>query len=119
MAYSVLVVDDDDAFRRLASRLLAGLGLTVVAEAGTCAAGREASDALRPYAALVDVGLPDGDGHALAGQLSAQPWQPRIVLTSSDPDASSLAAAQAVGAIGFLPKAELASETLRAMLVGS
>ena len=117
MAHSVVVIDDDEAFRRLASRLLAGLGLMVVAEAGTCGEAHVVLDELRPDAAQVDVGLPDGDGLVLARELAGRPWRPRVVLTSSDPDASSTGAARAAGAIGFVPKAELTNGSLRAMLV--
>src|SRR3954464_9610371 len=59
---SVIVVDDDGAFRRLASRLLAAMGFDVLAEVGTAAQALAASEALHPDAVLVDVSLPDGDG---------------------------------------------------------
>src|SRR4051812_7289785 len=89
MAPSVLVVDDDAAFRKLARRMLTALGLGVVGEAGTVAAATAAALDLRPDAVLVDVGLPDGDGIALARELADLPWRPRIVLTSTDADAAS------------------------------
>jgi CheY-like chemotaxis protein len=118
MGHSVIVVDDDDAFRRLASRMLAGMGLAVVAEIGTVAAAVAAADGLRPHAALVDVNLPDGDGVDLARHLAALPWSPRVVLTSSDPDAVSQAAAREAGAVAFIAKADLPNESLRRMLAG-
>jgi CheY-like chemotaxis protein len=116
--FSVLLVDDDSAFRGLACRMLVGLGLEVVANVGTVASAAAAADELRPDAALVDVGLPDGDGVTLARMLAALPWQPRIVLTSSDPDAVDHDTARSVGAIAFVPKAELADAPLRKMLAG-
>jgi DNA-binding NarL/FixJ family response regulator len=115
---SVLIVDDDPAFRRLASRIVASLGLAVVGEAGTVAAALEAAAELQPGAALVDVGLPDGDGVTLAAQLVALPWSPRVVLTSTDSDAVTSATAQRVGAIGFLPKSDLTDASLRGMFTG-
>ena len=39
-------------------------------------------------AALVDVDLPDGNGIALAHELTALPWRPRVVLTSVDAEAA-------------------------------
>ena len=57
MPVSVLVVDDDPGFRDLASRLIAELGMTVVARVGSVAAAVAAADELRPQAALVDFGL--------------------------------------------------------------
>jgi CheY-like chemotaxis protein len=118
MAISVLVVDDDPGFRDLASRLLAGLGLDVVEQVGTFAAAVAAADRLHPQAALVDVGLPDGDGVELAARLAALPWRPRVVLISSDPDATTVEDARAAGAVGFLSKAELPNHGLRGRLTG-
>ena len=82
----MLVVDDDPEFRALAVQMLARLGLSVVCEAATVDAATRAARKLKPQAALVDVGLPDGDGVTLAGALAALPWRPRIVLTSTDPN---------------------------------
>ena len=118
MRPSVIVVDDDGAFRDLASRMLAGMGFAVVAELGTFAAAVAAADELRPDAALIDVHLPDGDGVALARQLAALPSRARVVLTSSDVDAVSASAARDAGAVGFIAKVDLPSESLRAMLAG-
>jgi len=118
MEYRVLVVDDDAAFRELASDLLGRLGLGVAGEAGTFSDGAAAAGALRPDAALVDVGLPDGDGLELAQRIAALPWSPRVVITSSDADAVTSAGARALGAVGFLPKTELADGRLRAFLTG-
>ena len=39
-----------------------------------------------PDVALVDIGLPDGDGLELSDQLTAPPWAVRVVLVSSDSD---------------------------------
>jgi DNA-binding NarL/FixJ family response regulator len=114
----VLVIDDDPAFRALAVRMLAGMGLAVVGEAGTVAAATSAASSLKPQSALVDVDLPDGDGVQLAGILAALPWRPRIVITSSDPDATSAAGARSVGALGFIAKDDLPGSALRALLTG-
>ena len=59
MRGSVLVVDDDPAFRRLAQHMLAAFGLGFAGEADTVAAAISAAGALRPDAVLLDVGLPD------------------------------------------------------------
>jgi CheY-like chemotaxis protein len=109
----VLVVDDDQAFRGLAARVLAALAIGEVVETGTFAAALEAAERLEPVAALVDVGLPDGDGVELAARLVAAPWGPRVVLTSSDPAAGSRS-----GTIPFIAKDDLADEDLRSLLVG-
>jgi two-component system nitrate/nitrite response regulator NarL len=118
MQRRVLVVDDDAAFRDLASELVRGAGLRVAGAAGTFAAGAAAAEELRPDAALVDVGLADGDGLELARRIAALPWSPRVVITSSDADAVTDDAARSLGAVGFLPKTELANGSLRELLTG-
>jgi DNA-binding NarL/FixJ family response regulator len=116
---TVLVIDDDAEFRRLAVQVLAAAGLRVVGEAGTCAEGAALAADLESDSALVDVELPDGNGIELAAQIVALPWRPRVVVASSDRDATSSAAVQSFGAIGFLPKEELVDGTLAAMLTGT
>jgi len=111
---SVLVVDDDAAFRALASRLLLSWGHTVAGEAETVAEALALAETLRPDAMLVDVGLPDGDGGDLARKLVALPWRPSVVLVSSDPDAAHHARAVAP----FLVKDELPDLRARGWLDG-
>ena len=118
MRLSVLVVDDDARFRGLAARLLTARNMMVVGQVATAADAIEVVAALRPDAVVVDVGLPDGDGVTLAGQLAALPWGPRIVLTSSDRDATTQEAAIAVGAVGFVAKDDLPDVSLVSLLAG-
>jgi DNA-binding NarL/FixJ family response regulator len=118
MSRAVLVVDDDPVFRRLARRTLTADGLAVVGEADTVAAAMAAAESLRPEAVLVDVGLPDGDGVTLAGELTALPWRPRVLLTSTDPDAASDDDVRTSGAVAFIPKDDLPGAPLRALLAG-
>ncbi len=118
MTTSVLVIDDDATFRELAVRMLESMGLSVVGEADTVEAASIAARNLRPQAALVDVGLPDGDGVTLAVELAALPWRPRIILTSNDPGAVTQARARASGAAAFIAKQDLPDSRLRALLAG-
>ena len=115
---SILVVDDDAAVRGLIVRILRSGGLVVVGEAGSVAEALACAEALRPDVALVDIGLPDGDGFALTRQLRALPRDMRVVLFSSDADRTNADAAQRAGAVGFLPKDELSSAALE-RLVGN
>jgi|SRR5215211_2065122 two-component system, chemotaxis family, chemotaxis protein CheY len=113
---TVFVVDDDLPFRRLAAELLTGLGYVVVAQA---ADGRQALSECaraRPDAALVDVNLPDMDGFALARALSRGASPPRVLLTSTDGHAATPGALTEAGAVGFVPKAELAVTDLTRFL---
>jgi CheY-like chemotaxis protein len=113
---SVLVVDDDPEFRRLAGRLLADSGLIVVGEAGSVAAALAAADLLEPSAILLDVELPDGDGVALARELTALPWRPRVLLTSINGDITTSEEARSAGARAFVHKAELPNVALAQLL---
>jgi DNA-binding NarL/FixJ family response regulator len=117
MSPGVLIVDDDEAFRSLVRRMLGDAGLVVVGEVGTVAAALAAIDALQPSAVLLDIGLPDGDGVALAARLATLPSRLAVVLTSTDYDAVTAADVRRCGARGFVPKAELpgtAFDALRA-----
>jgi CheY-like chemotaxis protein len=116
MTVSVLVVDDDPAFRRLAQRILEACGLALAGEADTAASALSVAGALRPDAALVDVGLPDSDGIALARQLTALPWRPRVVLTSSNSEAATASEVRNSGAEAFVPKNELPGAALDGLL---
>jgi DNA-binding NarL/FixJ family response regulator len=113
---SVLVVDDDPAFRHLAQRILDAFGFAVVGEAPTGAAALSAAGALRPDAVLVDVGLPDTDGVALARELTALPWRPRVVLTSTNAEAATASEVRSSGAEAFVPKNELPGAELGELL---
>jgi DNA-binding NarL/FixJ family response regulator len=116
MEPSVLIVDDDPAFRELAQRILADSGLKVIGQADSAAAAISVAKAMKPDAVLVDVDLPSQDGIALAKELTALPWRPRVVLTSVDPDAAGPDDVRHSGALAFFPKAELANGTLRSLL---
>ena len=116
MTATLLLVDDDGIFRALATDILRDLGVEHIIEADTAAAAVDAAHDVRPYAALVDVGLPDRDGIDLARELAALPWGPAIVLTSADRDAAASIGSGQDGAPPFIPKDELPNAPLRQML---
>jgi CheY-like chemotaxis protein len=108
----VLVVDDNAPFRDLARRVLVSWGHDVI-EAGSVAEALVRAVARRPDTALVDIGLPDGDGFDLTERLLGLPWPIRVVVISTDSDAGNGFAAQRAGASGFFPKDELLTAALR------
>ena len=73
---------------------------------------------LRPDAALVDVMLPDGDGVALAQELAALPWKPRVATPPAPPDAAGRNEIDRSGVVAFLPKDELPTVALDRLLGG-
>ncbi len=119
MPRSLLVVDDDPVFRDLAARVLADWGHVVIGQAGSVAEALTRAREVHPDAALVDVGLPDGDGFALTRLLVGLPWGVRVVLVSADPDPSHPESARRAGACGFVAKDALAGAELRRLLEGT
>jgi CheY-like chemotaxis protein len=115
---SVLIVDDDPAFRALARRLLDDCGLAVVGEADSVAEALSTATELEPSAVLVDVGLPDGDGFTLARQLAALPWRPRVLMTSVDADVEQHDAVRHGESLAFVHKKDLPNAPLRRLLGG-
>jgi CheY-like chemotaxis protein len=113
---SILVVDDDPDFRRLATQVLTGWGHTVLAEAGGVADALAEAARTRPDVAIVDIGLPDGDGFDLTIRLRSMPWPPQVVLVSSDGSAANAATARRVGARGFVAKVDLLEDRLRRLV---
>lgn len=113
MTFGVLVVDDDADFRAMARGLLQAAGLVVVGEAASVAAAVAAIRELDPAAVLLDVGLPDGDGITLAGQLAGGP---SVLLTSADPGAVDADALERSRARAFVPKADLPGAALDTLL---
>ena len=117
MGCTVLIVDDDAQFRRVAAELLADRGYRVVGEAGSAADGLALAEELRPDAMLLDVNLPDGDGLSVAARLSVN-GGPRVLLTSTDAGATTDRLVRGSGAAGFVPKADLTYVALDRYLKG-
>jgi CheY-like chemotaxis protein len=117
MAGSVLVVDDDPIFLGLAVRILADLGFAVVLTAADAARALEVAQDSRPASILVDVGLPDRNGIDLACELLELPWEPRVVVTSSDSQAFIAIESRPGSRMPpFIRKEELEGETLQRVL---
>ena len=117
MTRSVLVVDDDPAFLGLVARILADIGIESVRTAADASQALPVAEGARPDAVLVDIGLPDRAGGDLAYELSALPWRPRVILTSSDSEAFlAIEPRDGHPELAFIAKEELAADTLRGVL---
>jgi DNA-binding NarL/FixJ family response regulator len=116
MAPTVLIVDDHPTFRLTARLLLEAEGYEVVGEAGDGGdAVLKAAD-LAPQVVLLDVQLPDMDGFTVAARLTGGEDGPVVVLTSSRDGADFGPLIERSGARGFIPKAELSGERLKALV---
>jgi CheY-like chemotaxis protein len=115
MPRTVLIVDDHPTFRRSARLLLESEGYVVVGEAGDGAEALAAARELAPQVVLLDVQLPDIDGFDVAARLTGSDDGPVVVLTSSRDGSDFGPLIERSGARGFVPKAELSGERLRAL----
>jgi DNA-binding NarL/FixJ family response regulator len=65
---------------------------------------------------VVDVGLPDGDGFALAERLAADDPSPAVAVVSSRDERTYRDRLHDSAVRGFIPKEELSREALEAVL---
>lgn len=113
MRRTVVIVDDHARFRRSARRLLELEGFDVVGEAVDGASALAEVRRLRPDLTLVDVGLPDMSGFEVAERVGSTT---QVVLVSSRRHDEVGRRARSCGAVGFVPKDELAGDTLVALI---
>jgi DNA-binding NarL/FixJ family response regulator len=111
-----LIVDDHVGFRATARKLLVASGFDVVGEAADGAQTLEAVARLQPDVVLLDVQLPDANGFELAARLTSNGHRPDVVLISSRDAAEFGGLIERSGARGFIPKAQLSSKALAALL---
>lgn len=114
MRRTVLIVDDHPSFRATARLILESDEYEVVGEAADGASALASARDLRPEVVLLDVNLPDGDGFDIAASLT-EGGGPLVVLTSSR-EARHLGLLEESGACGFIPKPELSTAALSAVL---
>lgn len=116
MTPSIVIVDDQAEFRRLARAVLEAEGFDVIGEA---ADGRTAVDAVRalsPEIVLLDIQLPGLDGFAVARHLQHLPTPPQVVLVSSRRAADYGPRVEQSGVRGFIAKNELSGGAVSALL---
>jgi DNA-binding NarL/FixJ family response regulator len=110
----ILVVDDDDAFRESVCAAIArDDGMVLAAQVGNAESARQAIAAGEFDVALVDLGLPDGNGIDLIREIArTRPDVDVMVVTVFGDEAHVLASIEA-GATGYLLKRSL-NDTLGA-----
>ena len=112
----VLLVDDHASVRQpLAILLEREPDITVVAQAGTLAEARASLAETAVDVALVDLGLPDGDGMDFVTDLRCGNPDGTILVLTAETDRRRLARAVEAGASGVLNKAAALEEILSAV----
>jgi DNA-binding NarL/FixJ family response regulator len=114
-----LLVDDNAAFLETARILLDRQGVTVAGTASSTAEALRLAAALRPDAALVDIGLGCEDGFDLARRLSEERAGLAVIMISTAAEADYADLVAASPAAGFLPKATLSAAGIRRILAAS
>jgi CheY-like chemotaxis protein len=116
MATTVLIVDDHATFRASARSLLESEGFEVVGEAADGGSAIEQTTSLAPDLILLDVQLPDIDGFEVASRVTAREGAPTVILVSSRDGGDFGPMVEASGARGFVAKADLSGDSVRALL---
>jgi DNA-binding response OmpR family regulator len=97
----ILVIDDDPRLREIVADFLRDEGFEVDT-AGTGAQAIQSIEDHRPALVLLDVHLPDMNGHELILELRRRGVEPPIVVMTAASDASDWA--KAIGAVSYIPK---------------
>lgn len=101
---TVLVVEDEPVMRERLVEMLYKAGATDVTECENAATARNAFDAGKFQIILLDLGLPDGDGHELMKAFKVAREEQHIVLVTADDSIDSIQRAISAGANGYVVK---------------
>jgi len=113
-----LIVDDNQSFLVAAATMLEREGVTILGTSTTSADALQSVQALRPNVVLVDVSLGEESGFDLVRQLDEDHHAggAAVILISTRSRTELAEMIDASPAFGFIAKADLSSETIRALL---
>ncbi len=100
----VLVVEDEPVMRARLVDMLYKAGATQVSDCVDAAAARAAFAAQEFQIVLLDLGLPDGDGHELMREFKGLRPEQHVVLVTADDTIDSIQRAISAGANGYVVK---------------
>ena len=113
---TALLVDDLGEFRAAISSLLRKKPeLQIVAEVSDGVEAVEKSRQLQPDVILLDIGLPKLNGIAAARQIREVAPQSKIIFVTQETSADIMKEAIGLGAMGYVIKARVESELLKAI----
>jgi len=112
-AIRVLLIDDNPKFLTAAANFLATIPRVEVVGCGLSGReGVEQAGRLQPDLILMDVAMPEMNGLEATRRIKAQPGAPYIVILTMHDDPEYRAAAEMVGADGFITKSEFGIQLL-------
>ena len=100
---TMLIVDDDDAFRQLLTRAMERRGYTVTA-AHSVRTGVKAVETVTPDYAVIDLRLGDGSGLDVVHAVREAAPQARIIVLTGYGNIATAVAAMKAGAVDYLTK---------------
>lgn len=113
----ILVVEDERLISLVLSRMIQGLGHSILACVPSAAGAIEALEGEKADLVLMDIRL-EGDLDGIeAARILKDRWAIPLVFTSAYTDPETLARAGATGPLGFLPK-PISESGLKALLDG-
>lgn len=111
-----VIVDDDDAFLKVAQALLERDGMIVAGVAHSSAEAVQRAAALKPDVVLIDIRLGRESGFDAARQLAANEQSAALIMISTHAGADYADLIAESPAAGFLPKAELSAAAIHRVL---
>lgn len=113
---TLLLADDDDAFRKRLAVTMSRRGFEVHS-AGSLAEAREQIPTLKPDYVVLDMRLGDGNGLDLVGELRAANADTKVVILTGYGNLATAVAAVKEGAIDYLAKPAGPDDITNALLV--
>ena len=115
-AVRCVIVDDNPGFLEVATTMLNGRGIAVVAVASTSAEALAFVAEQKPDVTVVDINLGSESGFELAEQLAHGDVSSPVILTSTHSEQEFAEMIAVSPALGFVPKLELSPEVIRRFL---
>jgi DNA-binding NarL/FixJ family response regulator len=113
---TVTLVEDDTPIREEFARMVGeDVGLKLLDAVGSCAEARRSFSFAQPDVALIDLGLPDGDGTELIADLARRSRHTSILVVTIFGDEAHVVRALRAGAHGYLLKDTPTAEFGRAI----